>query len=155
MRDSGNRRDGTKSNTSKQSIWKCSCSLLMLPLVAAAVPTPNGPKTLSCFDLSPSGAGPPEGYTAGLGMRSQPVTCQDWVTSQSSPFERASPPQPLLMAAAAGPTPKPSAAMSPLVPAKGSYSSRGAPAATHGAETGLGGDSPYLVLAWSALEERR
>lgn len=86
-------------------------------------------------------------------MKSQPVTRQDWVTSQPSHFERASPPQPLLTAAAAGPIPKPSAAVSPPGCSRGPPAH--GPAATCGAETGLGGDSPYLVLAWSALEERR
>lgn len=82
---------------------------MLLP-ASTAGPARNCPKMPSWgTHLFPSAAEPLEGYTASPGTRSQPVTRQDWVTSQSSPFDCACPPQPLL-------TPKPSRAASPQHP---------------------------------------
>lgn len=73
MRDSGNRRDRTKSNTFQQSIWKRSRS---------------DPPTGHC--CCPHSSLPPK-----------TVTHWDWSPSQSSLFEHASFPQGLHVAVAA------------------------------------------------------
>lgn len=93
-----------KATHSSRAIGNAAATMLL------PAPAHNCPKMPSRgTDLSPSAAEPLEGYTARPGTRSQPVTRQDWVTSQSFPFDCAHPPQPLL-------TPKPSRAATPPAP---------------------------------------